>query len=133
MQSSDSGRSAGCLCCGSGVLCCADGFSVSLPSCVLPAVQSQSASLGVVAGICQVLLALWKVLGSCSVLQVEAVLQNVLLRLADGEWLVQQGKCADCQGLTVSRPSVTYLCPGVRMHGVSGLPVSTVHLRWHSC
>jgi hypothetical protein len=38
----------------------------------------------VIAGICQVLLALWKVLGSCSVLQVEAVLQNVLLRLADG-------------------------------------------------
>jgi hypothetical protein len=48
-------------------------------------VQSQSASLGVIAGICQVLLALWKVLGTCSVLQVEAVLQNVLLRLADGE------------------------------------------------
>jgi hypothetical protein len=48
-------------------------------------VQAQSASLGVIASICQVLLALWKVLGSCSVLQVEAVLQNVLLRLADGE------------------------------------------------
>lgn len=52
------------------------------------AVQSQSASLGVIAGICQVLLAIWKVLGSCSVLQVEAVLQNVLLRLADGK-----GRC----------------------------------------
>lgn len=54
-------------------------FCLTLPQ------QSQSASLGVVAGICQVLLALWKVLGACSVLQVEAVLQNVLLRLADGE------------------------------------------------
>lgn len=53
--------------------------------------QSQSASLGVIAGICQVLLAVWKVLGSCSLLQVEAVLQNVLLRLADGEGHAGQG------------------------------------------
>lgn len=45
-----------------------------------------------IAGICQVLLALWKVLGSCSVLQVEAVLQNVLLRLADGEQPCQLGR-----------------------------------------
>jgi hypothetical protein len=48
-------------------------------------VQAQSASLGVVAGICQVLLAVWQVLGPCSMLQMEAVLQSVLLRLADGE------------------------------------------------
>jgi hypothetical protein len=49
------------------------------------ALQAQSASLGVVAGICQVLLAVWQVLGPCSMLQMEAVLQSVLLRLADGE------------------------------------------------
>jgi hypothetical protein len=48
-------------------------------------VQAQSASLGVVAGICQVLLAVWQVLGPCSMLQMEAVMQSVLLRLADGE------------------------------------------------
>lgn len=59
----------------------ADSASFGVARCL----QAQSASLGVIAGICQVLLALWKVLGSCSVLQVEAVLQNVLLRLADGE------------------------------------------------
>ncbi|WIA18254.1 hypothetical protein OEZ85_009722 [Tetradesmus obliquus] len=46
---------------------------------------AQSASLGVVAGICQVLLAVWQVLGPCSMLQMEAVLQSVLLRLADGK------------------------------------------------
>lgn len=61
-------------------------------ACDSIALQSQSASLGVIAGICQVLLALWKVLGSCSVLQVEAVLQNVLLRLADGEQPCQLGR-----------------------------------------
>lgn len=61
-------------------------------ACAAFALQSQSASLGVIAAICQVLLALWKVLGSCSVLQVEAVLQNVLLRLADGKQPCQPGR-----------------------------------------
>jgi hypothetical protein len=35
----------------------------------------------------QVLLALWQVLGSCCMLQVETLLQGVLLRLADGGWV----------------------------------------------
>lgn len=65
-----------------GVCCCCCRCCLIIAAA---AVQAQSASLGVIAGICQVLLALWKVMGSCSVLQVEAVLQNVLLRLADGE------------------------------------------------
>jgi hypothetical protein len=32
-----------------------------------------------------VLLAVWQVLGPCSILQLETILQSVLLRLADGE------------------------------------------------
>lgn len=38
-----------------------------------------------IAGICQVLLAVWRVVGGLSITQIEAVLQSVLLRLADGE------------------------------------------------
>jgi hypothetical protein len=58
---------------------------VFLSSVCCYSVQAQSASLGVVAGICQVLLAVWQVLGPCIMLQMEAVMQSVLLRLADGE------------------------------------------------
>jgi hypothetical protein len=59
--------------------------ALTLLSAADAVVQAHSASLGVVAGICQVLLAVWQVLGPCSMLQMEAVLQSVLLRLADGE------------------------------------------------
>lgn len=46
-------------------------------------------SLGIINGISQVLLVTWQVLGSCSMLQLEAVLQGVLLRLADGELMIE--------------------------------------------
>ena len=46
---------------------------------------AMGASLGILNGICQVLLATWQVLGSCSMLQLEAILQAVLLKLADGK------------------------------------------------
>ncbi|KAF8061912.1 hypothetical protein HT031_004172 [Scenedesmus sp. PABB004] len=46
---------------------------------------AQAASLGVIAGVCQVLLAVWQVLGPVAMMQIEAVLQCVLLRLAGGK------------------------------------------------
>lgn len=48
--------------------------------------QAQGASLGVASGVCQLAIVVWQVLGPCSMLQLEAVVQGVLLRLADGVW-----------------------------------------------
>lgn len=49
-----------------------------------PRSQARAPSLGTINGICQVLLAVWQVAGPASMLQMEALLQGMLLRMADG-------------------------------------------------